>query len=76
MEPWQERMLQQHDQDLYRGDAARPGLATRTLQNELDIKKMQDKEMQHTVNWRALLLMFAGTLLSALANLAVTWWRH
>lgn len=63
MEPWQDQMLQEHDRDLYKGNG-KPGLTTRMAIAEEAIQRIAS-------NWRAIILMFLATLLSAVANLVL-----
>ena len=63
-------MLLKHDGDLYRGNG-KPGLTTRLFLVEETIKVIKEAFEKMAANWKAIVLMFVATLLSAAANLVL-----
>lgn len=62
-------MLHKHDNDLYRGDARAAGLTTRMQLGEERDRELRENIEKMASNWKTIILMFVGTLLSAVANL-------
>jgi hypothetical protein len=60
MESWQEKMLEKHDKDLYHGNG-KSALTTR-------VTVLEDAVQRIASNWKAIVLMFLATLLTAVAN--------
>ena len=61
-----EDILFRHEVDLYRGDSVRPGLTTRMLDAEKDIRRLNESEVRRRDDWKKIMFMFFMVLLSSL----------
>lgn len=65
------RMVDRHDQDMYRGDGDNRGITTRMAMVENDIEKVREdySEMSNNLTW--IVRLAVGTFLSAIGSMAV-----
>jgi hypothetical protein len=65
------RMVERHDQDLYRGNG-KPGLTERMRMAEKEIEDMVDRELRSVKKRDRVELLVWGALIVAIANLIST----